>query len=78
MRNVSRRVVSMAAVAGVVVASGVSLGQAGRAPVAEVPYPPTTSKYDEPNLILPMLLMFLIIGAVVGASCIPSKRGHQD
>ena len=44
----------------------------------ELPVPPTTTKLEQPYLIVPYLLAFILIGAIVGVSAIPSKRGHQD
>ena len=45
---------------------------------AKPPAPPTPSKPDDPPLVMNYMTMILIIGAVVGANLIPSKRGHQD
>jgi hypothetical protein len=45
---------------------------------AEDPIPPTISKLEPAGIIIPYMLAFLLIGAVVGISAIPSKRGHQD
>lgn len=44
----------------------------------EPPVPPTTTKIEDPGIIVPYLLAFVLIGAVVGVIAIPSKRGHQD
>ncbi len=40
--------------------------------------PPTPGKPDDPPLVMNYMTMMLIIGLVVGANLIPSKRGHQD
>ena len=40
--------------------------------------PPTPGKPDTPPALTNYLTIVIIIGAVVGASLIPSKRGHQD
>lgn len=42
------------------------------------PVPPTTSKIEDPGIILPYLLAFALIGGIVGITAIPAKRGHQD
>ena len=52
--------------------------QPGKKNVEEAPSPPTTTKLEAPYLIVPYLLAFILIGAIVGVSAIPSKRGHQD
>lgn len=44
----------------------------------EPPLPPSYSKLEEPNPIVPYLFAFLTIGVVVGITTIPSRRGHQD
>jgi hypothetical protein len=44
----------------------------------EPPIPPTISKLEPSGIIIPYILAFILIGAVVGVSAIPSKRGHQD
>ena len=46
--------------------------------VEEPPVPPTTTKLEAPGIIVPYMLAFILIGAIVGISAIPSKRGHQD
>lgn len=52
--------------------------QPGKKNAEEAPLPPTTTKLESPYLIVPYLLAFILIGAIVGVSAIPSKRGHQD
>jgi hypothetical protein len=44
----------------------------------EAPIPPTISKLEQHGPIVPYMLAFILIGAIVGISAIPSKRGHQD
>jgi hypothetical protein len=40
--------------------------------------PPTPAREEKAPTISMMLLSAVLIAAVVGASVIPSKRGHQD
>lgn len=50
---------------------GASSFQGGKAP--------TPKKADpEPPVLMGYLAIIIIVGAVVGANMIPSKRGHQD
>ncbi|MEY3231537.1 MAG: hypothetical protein RL689_1626 [Planctomycetota bacterium] len=42
------------------------------------PAPPTPGKPDEPPLVMNYFVMLVILGLVIGANLIPSKRGHQD
>ena len=72
--NRIRNVVVLAALALATAATA----QPGKKSAEEAPVPPTTNKLEEPNVILPYLVAFILIGAVVGVSTIPSKRGHQD
>ena len=45
---------------------------------ADPPTPPSTTKIEDPGIIIPYLLAFALIGGIVGIIAIPSKRGHQD
>lgn len=45
---------------------------------ATPPAPPTPDKPDDPPVVLNYLTMLIILAVVIGASLIPSKRGHQD
>ncbi len=49
-------------------------------PVADPgpPRPPNPQKPDEPPVVMNFLTMLIIIGLVIGANLIPSRRGHQD
>lgn len=50
-------------------------------PAADAPAalaPPTPGKPDEPPLVMNYFVMLVILGLVIGANLIPSKRGHQD
>jgi len=58
------------AAAVVVLCAGSALAQSLR--------PPTPRKSDDPPYIWNIFIMLVIVGAVFGASMIPSKRGHQD
>lgn len=40
--------------------------------------PPTPGAPDTPPMVWNVLLSVVIIGLIVGAAMIPSKRGHQD
>jgi hypothetical protein len=40
--------------------------------------PPRANKADDPNLFINIVGLVIITGAVLGASVIPSRRGHQD
>ena len=40
--------------------------------------PPTPTKPDDPPAAMSYITMALLIGLLVGAALIPSKRGHQD
>jgi|GEM_PF-2528252 len=73
---------------GWVAAAAASVGAAALAPSASAQIssasenerltPPTPGKPDTPPAITNYLTIVVIVGAVVGASLIPSKRGHQD
>ena len=45
---------------------------------ADPPTPPSTTKIEDPGIIIAYLLAFALIGGIVGIIAIPSKRGHQD
>ncbi len=49
-----------------------------RAAPPEPPKPPKAQKADEPNTFMNIAGMVIMAGAVLGASVIPSRRGHQD
>lgn len=51
-----------------------AFGQEGGATIV----PPRPGKADTPGVVLPYLLGVVIVGLVVGANLLPSKRGHQD
>jgi hypothetical protein len=55
-----------------------AVAQPAKKNAEELPVPPTTTKLEQPYLIVPYLLAFMLIGAIVGVAAIPSKRGHQD
>lgn len=40
--------------------------------------PPAPNEAEKPSLIVPYLLVFLLGGAAVGLSVLPSQRTHQD
>lgn len=42
------------------------------------PVPPTPKQPDTPPIIMNYLLMLVLVGGIIGANAIPSKRGHQD
>jgi hypothetical protein len=79
MQNSVKVFVAAACLAVAGVASS-SLAQPAPDPNAppKPPAPPTLGKPDEPPTVMSFLVMVLIIGAVMGANLIPSKRGHQD
>ena len=54
------------------------LAAAQDAPEQERLRPPTPAREEKAPTILMMLMSAVLIAAVVGASVIPSKRGHQD
>jgi hypothetical protein len=56
-----------------------ALGQAPPGTGAPAPLaPPTPGRPDKPPAAWNYITMILIAGMVIGASLIPSKRGHQD
>lgn len=60
------------------VATTVAWAQPPAADAPAAPSPPTPGKPDEPPVVMNYFVMLVILGAVIGASLIPSKRGHQD
>lgn len=70
----------MMAVAGALTLTAVPMATAQDTPPAEQgpPRPPNPLKPDEPPTIMNFLTMLIIIGVVIGANLIPSRRGHQD
>lgn len=40
--------------------------------------PPTPGKPDDPPYVMNILTMIIIVGLILGAAFMPSKRGHQD
>lgn len=64
--------------AGAVVFGATLLGGTLAAQEGGAPRPPTTNEEDTSPQILNYVLLAVLVGAVVGASVLPSKRGHQD
>jgi hypothetical protein len=53
-----------------------ALAQAAKA--AEPLRPPTPGKADQPPMLMIVLLSIVLIALVIGATLMPSRRGHQD
>lgn len=73
LRNFGRRAVCLVALT---VPAFYAVAQQENAPAA--PTPPTPSKADEPPAIMSFLLLAVLVGAIVGANLIATKRSHQD
>ncbi len=74
-----RRSVMLGAIACGIVVAGTALPvQAQPAAPKEAIRPPRANKADDPNLIINVIGLLIIGAAVLGASVIPSRRGHQD
>jgi len=71
--NFGRRAVCLAALT---IPAFYAMAQQENAPAA--PTPPTPSKADEPPAIMSFLLLAVLVGAIVGANLIATKRSHQD
>lgn len=63
--------------AGTIALPSVSLAQATPPPSTAIS-PPRAKTPDKPPLLGNIAVAILVLGVVVGASLIPSKRGHQD
>ncbi len=68
-----------------VMTAGTALGQltppqqpAGPGGFSQDLSPPVPRKADSPPTLTNIFVMVALGGAVIGASMIPSKRGHQD
>lgn len=72
-----KRICTISVVAALALASAAT-AQPGKKNAEELPVPPTTSKLEAPGIIVPYMLAFVLIGAIVGITAIPTKRGHQD
>lgn len=72
-----KRIRTISVVAALALAAAAT-AQPNKKNVEEPPVPPTTNKLESPGIIVPYMLAFVLIGAIVGITAIPSKRGHQD
>jgi hypothetical protein len=78
-RNKLARLVGLSMLALSCVAAPTSLAQpAGKALERPQVKPPKAQKADQPNTFANILGMVIMAGVVLGASVIPSRRGHQD
>lgn len=73
----TRALLAMALAMPLAVPAG-ALAQPPAPDAAKPPSPPPLGKPDEPPVVMNYFVMLLILGVVIGANLIPSKRGHQD
>lgn len=72
----ARIAMPLGAFAGLAMTATHALAQAAKA--AEPLRPPTPGKADEPPMLMIVLLSIVLVALVIGATLIPSRRGHQD
>jgi hypothetical protein len=81
-RRSAPRVLSAVVVAALALGAGVAMAPAASAQEQSTPQtlsPPTPpSPQGSGGLIVPTIIAVVLAGLVLGASAIPSKRGHQD
>lgn len=80
MKTTLSRVLALGALCGALLATtpeALAQSSSKKAPV-ELKTPVPTKEDSERPTITTFLLLVVILGAVVGVNCIPSKRGHQD
>ncbi len=75
----SKRLLSVAVILAVLLAPALARPALAQPKKNEKVEAPTPGREDDTRpYAMNMVLMIAIIAAVVGANCLPSKRGHQD
>ncbi len=77
----SRRVRTLALTLVTLCAGSATMAQAPATEAAKARLEPPEMRFqakDQGVSFLTILSMLVVVGVVVGGSCIPSKRGHQD